>query len=152
MLVGTAVSKVEESHPGKYKPEQVAHALSFLAGAVILGFGILRLGFIIEFIPYIPISAFITSASITIISTQLPTLMGIKGINTRESPYKVYVNFLKGLPRTRLDAAIGITSIILLYLIKNTCTKMEVRQPRRKKMWSLISSLRPKSSNKGVTF
>lgn len=142
MLVGTAVSKIEESHPGQYKPEQVAHALTFLAGAIILSFGVLRLGFIIEFIPYIPISAFITSASITIISTQLPTLMGIKGINTRESPYKVYVNFLKGLSRTRLDAAIGITCIILLYLIKNTCAKMEVRQPRRRKMWSLISSLR----------
>lgn len=68
--------------------------------------------------------------------------MGLKGINTRQSPYKVYVNFLKALPRSRLDAAIGITSIVLLYLIKNTCTKMEVRQPRKKKMWSLLCSLR----------
>ncbi|KAF5845091.1 hypothetical protein GGP41_001240 [Bipolaris sorokiniana] len=142
LLIGSAVSKVETSHPGKYKPEEVAHAISFLAGAILLAFGFLRLGFIIEFIPYIPISAFITSASITIISTQLPTLMGVKGINTRESPYKVYVNFLKSLPRAQLDAAIGITSIIILYLIKNTCAKMEARQPRRKKMWSLISSLR----------
>jgi sodium-independent sulfate anion transporter 11 len=142
LLIGNAVSKVESSHPGKYKPEEVAHAISFLAGAIILVFGVLRFGFIIEFIPYIPISAFITSASITIISTQLPTLMGVKGINTRESPYKVYVNFLKGLPNAHLDAAIGITSIVLLYLVKNTCAKMEVRQPRRKKMWSLISSLR----------
>lgn len=125
-----------------YQPQEIAHAISFLAGSIILVFGILRLGFIIEFIPYIPISAFVTSASITIISTQLPTLMGVRGINTRESPYKVYVNFLKGLPRARLDAAIGITSIVLLYLIKNLCAKMEVRQPRKKKMWSLISSLR----------
>ncbi|KAI4687983.1 uncharacterized protein J4E84_004911 [Alternaria hordeiaustralica] len=142
LLIGSAVSKVEAEHPGVYQPQEIAHALSFLAGAIILVFGILRLGFIIEFIPYIPISAFVTSASITIISTQLPTLMGITGINTRESPYKVYVNFLKGLPTARLDAAIGITSIVLLYLIKNLCAKMEVRQPRKKKMWSMISSLR----------
>jgi sodium-independent sulfate anion transporter 11 len=142
LLIGSAVSKVEAEHPGVYQPQEIAHALSFLAGSVILVFGILRLGFIIEFIPYIPISAFVTSASITIISTQLPTLMGITGINTRESPYKVYVNFLEGLPRAKLDAAIGITSIVLLYSIKSLCAKMEVRQPRKKKMWSLISSLR----------
>lgn len=142
LLIGSAVSKVEAEHPGVYQPQEIAHAISFLAGSILLVFGILRLGFIIEFIPYIPISAFVTSASITIISTQLPTLMGVTGINTRESPYKVYVNFLKGLPRARLDAAIGITSIVLLYLIKNLCAKMEVRQPRKKKTWSLISSLR----------
>ncbi|RAR14062.1 sulfate permease [Stemphylium lycopersici] len=142
LLIGSAVSKIEAEHPGKYEPQQIAHALSFLAGIIILAFGILRLGFIIEFIPYIPISAFVTSASITIISTQLPTLMGVRGINTRDSPYKVYVNFLEGLPRARLDAAIGITSIVLLYLIKNTCAKMEMRQPQRKKTWSMISSLR----------
>ncbi|KAJ5065591.1 sulfate transporter family-domain-containing protein [Bipolaris maydis] len=142
LLVGNAVNKVENSHPGKYTPEQVAHAISFLSGVILLACGFLRLGFIIEFVPYIPISAFITSASITIILTQLPTLMGVTGINTRDAPYKVLGNFLKGLPRTKLDAAIGITSIILLFLIKNTCAKMEVRQPRRKKMWSTISSLR----------
>jgi sodium-independent sulfate anion transporter 11 len=142
LLVGSAVSKIEAEHPGVYQPQEIAHALSFLAGSIIFVFGILRFGFIIEFIPYIPISAFVTSASITIISTQLPTLMGITGMNTRESPYKVYVNFLKGLPRARLDAVIGITSIVLLYLIKNFCARMEVRQPRKKKMWSLISSLR----------
>ncbi|KAG9194820.1 hypothetical protein G6011_04855 [Alternaria panax] len=142
LLIGSAVSKVEAEHPGVYQPQEIAHAISFLAGSILLVFGVLRLGFIIEFIPYIPISAFVTSASITIVSTQLPTLLGITGINTRESPYKVYINFLKGLHRARLDAAIGITSIVLLYLIKNLCAKMEVRQPRRKKMWSMICSLR----------
>ncbi|RMZ70599.1 sulfate permease 2 [Pyrenophora seminiperda CCB06] len=142
LLIGSAVNSIQASHPGVYKAEEIARALSFLAGAIIFGFGILRLGFIIEFIPYIPISAFVTSASITIISTQLPAVFGISGINTREAPYKVYVNFLRGLPRMKLDAAIGITSIVLLYMIKTLCAKMEVRQPQKKKMWSLICSLR----------
>ncbi|KAI8942829.1 hypothetical protein NX059_000869 [Plenodomus lindquistii] len=100
------------------------------------------MGWLIELIPYVPISAFVTSASITIISTQLPTVLGIAGINSRESPYKVYINVMKGLPRCKLDAAIGITSIMLLWLIRDICTKMEQRQPRRKRTWSLISSLR----------
>jgi sodium-independent sulfate anion transporter 11 len=136
------IAKIEAEHPGVYRPEQIAHALSFLAGAILFVFGILRLGWLIEFIPYVPISAFVTSASITIISTQLPTVLGITGINTRESPYKVYVNTLKALPKAKLDASIGITSIALLYLIRDVCAKMELRQPHRKRMWSLISSLR----------
>jgi sodium-independent sulfate anion transporter 11 len=142
LLVGGVVSKIEAEHPGVYKPEHIAHTLSLLAGAVLFVFGILRLGWVIEFIPYVPISAFVTAASITIISTQLPTLLGIDNVNTRTSPYKVYVNTLKGLPRTQLDAAIGITCIVLLHLMRTACAKMELRQPMRKRMWSMISSLR----------
>lgn len=136
------VSKIENEHPGVYKPEEIAHALSFLAGAVLFVIGVLRLGWLIEFIPYVPISAFVTSASITIISTQLPTVLGITGIKTREPPYKVYTNTLRSLHRAKLDAAIGITSIVLLWLIRDVCARLEIRQPHKKRMWSLISSLR----------
>ncbi|KAH8724846.1 sulfate permease-like protein, partial [Phaeosphaeriaceae sp. PMI808] len=142
LLVGGVISKIEAEHPGVYKPEHIAHALSFLAGAVLFVLGILRLGWLIEFIPYVPISAFVTSASITIISTQLPTVLGITGINTREAPYKVYVNTLKGLSRTKLDATIGITCIVLLHVIRSACAKMELRQPAKKRVWSRLSSLR----------
>ncbi|KAH7356096.1 sulfate transporter family-domain-containing protein [Pyrenochaeta sp. MPI-SDFR-AT-0127] len=142
LLVGSVITKIEAEHPGVYRPEEIAHALSFLAGAVLFVFGVLRLGWLIEFIPYVPISAFVTSASVTIISTQLPIVLGITGINTREPPYKVYTNTLKNLPRAKLDAAIGITSIVLLWVIRDVCARMEIRQPHKKRMWSLISSLR----------
>jgi sodium-independent sulfate anion transporter 11 len=68
--------------------------------------------------------------------------LGITGINTREAPYKIYVNTLKGLPTAKLDAAIGITCIVLLHIIKSACAKMEVRQPIHKRVWSFLSSLR----------
>ncbi|EAT84056.2 hypothetical protein SNOG_08888 [Parastagonospora nodorum SN15] len=142
LLVGSVISKIDAEHPGVYKPEHVAHTLSFLAGAALFVLGILRLGWLIEFIPYVPISAFVTSAAITIISTQLPTVLGIKGIDTRTSPYKVYISTLKGLPSMQLDAAVGITCILLLHLIRSTCAKMELRQPTKKRVWSLLSSLR----------
>ncbi|KAF2682275.1 sulfate permease-like protein [Lentithecium fluviatile CBS 122367] len=142
LLVGQVVASVEAAKPGVYSPQEIAHSLSFLSGMILLFLGFFRLGWLIEFIPYPPISAFVTSASITIVSTQLPTCLGITGINTRDSPYKVIINTLKKLPDTRLDAAIGITSIVLLFAIQKACAKMEVRQPSRKRMWSMISSLR----------
>jgi hypothetical protein len=56
LLVGSVISKIEAEKPGVYKPEEIAHALSFLAGAILFVLGILRLGWLIEFIPYVSIS------------------------------------------------------------------------------------------------
>jgi sodium-independent sulfate anion transporter 11 len=69
-------------------------------------------------------------------------MMGITGINTRESPYRVIIETLKGLPRTQLDAVVGISSLVLLTVIRNVCAKLEVRQPARKRFWAMVSSLR----------
>lgn len=113
-----------------------------MSGAVLLFFGLFRLGWIIEFIPYIPISAFVTAASITIMSTQVPSALGITGIDTRDSPYKVMINTLKSLSDIKLDAAIGITSIVSLFAIRDLCAYMEKRHPRMKRTWSYVSSLR----------
>ncbi|KEF52665.1 uncharacterized protein A1O9_11082 [Exophiala aquamarina CBS 119918] len=142
LLVGSVISKVQDAHPDTYSNPDVARTLSFVIGAIMLPVGFLRLGWIIDIIPYIPISAFVTSASITVMSTQFPVMMGITGINTREPPYRVIIETLKGLPRTQLDAAVGISSLILLTVIRDVCAKLEVRQPARKRFWAMVSSLR----------
>ncbi|PNY28327.1 Sulfate permease 2 [Tolypocladium capitatum] len=141
LLVGQVVTRVADAAPNLYRPEQTAHALSLLVGAVLLFFGLLRLGWIVEFIPYIPISAFITSAGITIMSSQFPAALGIN-VNTREAPYRVVINTLRGLPDVRLDGAIGLSSIVLLFTIQSLCSMMEERLPGRKRLWTSLSSLR----------
>jgi len=142
LLVGEVVTKVLEEHPGVYSNEQIAKALSLVAGAILLVLGLLRLGWIIEFIPYVPISAFVTAASITIMSTQFPVALGITGINTREAPYKVIINTLKGLSRAKLDASIGLTSIALLFFLKWLFSYLEKKFPEKKRTWETLSSLR----------
>ncbi|KAK5987960.1 Sulfate permease 2 [Cladobotryum mycophilum] len=142
LLVGQVVSGVSAAAPGQYTPEQIAHSLSMITGAIFLFFGLFRLGWIIEFIPYIPISAFVTAASITIMSTQIPNVLGIPGIDSKEAPYRVIYNTLRSLPNTQLDAAIGLSSIVLLFTIRGFCSKMEEQRPSQKRMWSLISSSR----------
>lgn len=133
---------MHESQPGRYSSPEIAKALSFITGVILFAIGLLRLGWIVEFIPYIPVSAFITAASITIMSTQFPVMMGIPDINTREEPYKVILSSLRNLNNTQLDAAIGITCLILLDVVRRVCSTMEVRQPGRKRLWAAISSLR----------
>ncbi|KAL2265084.1 hypothetical protein VTJ83DRAFT_7594 [Remersonia thermophila] len=142
LLVGSVVVAVQEEHPGTYTNEAIAKVLSAVSGMILLAIGLLRLGWIIEFIPYISISAFVTAAAITIMATQFPTLMGITGVNTREATYQVIIESLKGLPRTRVDAAIGLSCIVLLYVIRHFCTHMQARQPARQTTWAIVSSMR----------
>ncbi|KAL2129468.1 hypothetical protein VTI74DRAFT_7770 [Chaetomium olivicolor] len=142
LLVGSVVASVQEQRPGVYSNEEIAKTLSAVSGTILLFIGLVRLGWIVDFIPYIPISAFVTAASITIMATQFPVAMGIPGVNTREAPYLVIVNSLKGLPETRIDAAIGLSSIVLLHVIRYFCTEMEARDRSRQKVWAMISSLR----------
>jgi len=146
LLVGRVVTTVQEEHGDKYSAEEVAKTLSIVAGSTLLFLGLLRLGWLIEFIPYVPISAFVTAASITIMLTQAPVALGIKGINTRRAPYLVFIDTVKNLGKTQLDAAIGITSIVLLFAVRDFCAYMEKRQPQKKRMWATISALRQVSA------
>ncbi|OAA48394.1 sulfate permease [Metarhizium rileyi] len=141
LLVGQVINRVT-LETGDYTHEQIAHCLSMMTGAILLFLGLIRLGWVIEFIPYIPISAFVTGAGITIMSTQIPTALGLPGVNTRVPPYEVIVQTFRALPKIQADAAIGISSILLLFGIRGICTKMEQVQPDRRRMWSSISSLR----------
>lgn len=142
LLVGQVVGRVASNSKSDNAAADVAHTLSFLCGIVLLSFGLLRLGWIIEFIPYIPISAFVTAASITIMSTQIPAALGINGIDNHAAPYRVILDTLEALPRIQLDAAIGISSIVLLFAVRGFCSHMEVRQPAHKRTWAFVSSLR----------
>jgi sodium-independent sulfate anion transporter 11 len=54
----------------------------------------------------------------------------------------VIIDTLKGLPNTKLDAAIGLSALTMLYGIRIFCSVMSNKQPHRKKMWFFISTLR----------
>ncbi|PHH91769.1 hypothetical protein CDD83_10337 [Cordyceps sp. RAO-2017] len=142
LLVGQVIGRVNERSSELVPAEDTARGLSLMTGVALLFFGLLRLGWIIEFIPYIPISAFVTGASITIICAQLPTLLGVRGINAREAPYRVFSNLCRRLYSIHLDIFIGLSSLFLLFAVRKFCSVMEVRQPGHKRLWATISSLR----------
>ena len=45
------------------------------------------------------------------------------------------INTLKGLPRTRRDAAFGLCGLFTLYLIRYVCDRLTKRYPRRGAPW-----------------
>ncbi len=142
-IVGNVVLKVQEDHPEVEGPV-IASALAIIAGGIICFIGLVRCGWIVNFIPLTAISAFITGSSISIAVGQVPNLMGIKvkGFNTRASTYLVVINTLKYLGHSKLDAAIGLTALTMLYLIRYVFTKLAKKQPNRAKLYFFLSTLR----------
>ena len=58
---------------------QIATVLAFITGFTVLGIGLLRLGWIVEFISAPAVSGFMTGSAINIAAGQVPGLMGITG-------------------------------------------------------------------------
>jgi solute carrier family 26 (sodium-independent sulfate anion transporter), member 11 len=112
------IQSVQESNP-EFTAPQIATALALLCGAITLGIGLIRLGFIVEFIPAPAIAGFMTGSAITIAAGQVPSLLGTsKLFDTRAACYLVIINTLKNLPNTTLDAAFGLPCLFFLYLYR----------------------------------
>ena len=90
-LVGEVVNKVwsnanppcVENSNGElvgtcFPPQVIAQALALTAGMVICTLGLLRLGWLVDFIPLVAVSAFITGSALSIAVGQIPNLLGKK--------------------------------------------------------------------------
>ena len=107
-----------------------ALTLSFLVGVIQLVLGLLRFGLIIEFVNVPVISGFTTGAAVQIIIGQLPSLTGIKGVDTTQPAYLVLSSWLSKLPNLgagRHDLAFGISALLVIVLIKYSSRYLEKR-------------------------
>ncbi|KAI0409588.1 sulfate permease [Xylaria palmicola] len=142
-VTGTVVSNVIAAHP-EYEdvPWVIASALAVICGAIVLFIGLVRCGWIVELIPVVSLAAFMTGSAINIAAGQVPGLLGITGFSTRDSTYLVIINTLKGLPRTNLNAAIGLTALFCLYFIRSLCSWAAKKYPSRQKLFFFLNTLR----------
>ncbi|KAL9041159.1 MAG: hypothetical protein Q9180_001463 [Flavoplaca navasiana] len=140
-VTGNVVNRVKESNP-EFESHVVASSLAVICGCVITAIGLARAGWIVDFISLAAISAFMTGSAINIAVGQVPALMGITGFSNREATYKVFINILKNLGGTQRDAAMGLTALTFLYLIRFACNYGARRMPNRSKMFFFLSTLR----------
>ncbi|KAL1603932.1 hypothetical protein SLS60_005524 [Paraconiothyrium brasiliense] len=140
-VTGNVVTKAQGKIPD-VPADIIASSLAIIAGSIVLFLGLARLGWLVEFITLPAISAFMTGSAINIAVGQVPTMMGITGFSTREATYKVVINILKHLGRSNLNAAIGLTALTMLYLIRFVCGQLAKRYPSRAKTIFFINTLR----------
>ncbi|CAI5759488.1 unnamed protein product [Candida verbasci] len=143
LQVSKVIAHVQSQHGDTYSPPEIATFLSLILGGIAAGIGILRLGFILEFISTPAVMGFMTGSALNIITGQVPALMGYnKLVNTRASTYQVVINTLKNLPHTTSDAAFGLVSLFILYLWKFLCGQGQKRYPKYKMIFFYIEQLR----------
>ncbi|KAL8927624.1 MAG: hypothetical protein Q9172_001253 [Xanthocarpia lactea] len=140
-VTGNVVNRVKETHP-EFDGNVVASSLAVISGVVIVSIGLVRAGWLVDFISLAAISAFMTGSAINIAVGQVPALMGITGFSNREATYKVFINILKHLGSSKRDAATGLTALTFLYLIRYACNLAARRMPHRSKLFFFLSTLR----------
>ncbi|KAL1880458.1 hypothetical protein Plec18167_003862 [Paecilomyces lecythidis] len=140
-LVGEIVLRAQKEHPD-IPGHVVASALAIIGGAIVCFIGLIRCGWIVDFIPLTAISAFMTGSAINIAAGQVSTMLGEGKFNTKASTYMVIINTFKFLPTCKLDAAMGLTALVMLYMIRSACTYAAKKNPQRAKLFFFISTMR----------
>lgn len=143
LQVSKVIANVQKRNGDKYLAPEIATFLSLICGGIAAGIGVLRLGFILEFISIPAVMGFMSGSAFSIIVGQVPGLMGYNSeVNTREASYKVVVNTLKKLPDTNVNAAFGLVPLFILYLWKWLTEKGQTRYPRLKWVFFYTQQLR----------
>ncbi|KAJ6000479.1 hypothetical protein N7481_000888 [Penicillium waksmanii] len=141
-LTGEIVLQVQAQYPD-VETHEVASCLAVILGGIVCFLGLIRLGFIVDFIPLPAISAFMTGSALNICSGQVSTMLGeTAGFSTRGATYLTIINTLKYLPTSTIDAAMGVTACAMLYIIRAGCTYAAKKYPAKAKIWFFVSTLR----------
>ncbi|KAJ5624633.1 sulfate permease [Penicillium lagena] len=140
-ITGNILIEMAKTHPD-IPGHVIASALALISGCIIFFIGFIRCGWIVDFISLTSICVYMTGSSLNIIVGQVPTLMGITGFSTRDATYLVFIHILQHLGRSTLDAAMGLTALVLLYGIRYAMNICSHRLPSRQKLFFFLSTLR----------
>ena len=122
----TAAAVSEHAASGTHAYWQVAMTLAFLSGGLLLLMGLLRLGFLANFLSHPVISGFITASGLLIATSQLKTLMGVKaeGHNFLE----LVSALVQQIPHTHvLTLMVGLAATLFLFWVRQGLKPLLIR-------------------------
>ena len=141
-VTGTVVLALKAEQP-HLQAHVIASALAIICGAVICFIGLIRLGWLVDFIPLVAIAAYMTGSALFIAIGQVPTLLGLSSdFDTHQKSYYVVIRTLQWLPQANVNAAMGITALAMLYMIRSGFNYLARKQPQRRKLWFFCNTLR----------
>ena len=98
-------------------PWAIAITLAFLSGALLLLMGLLRLGFLANFLSHPVISGFISASGLLIAASQLKTIMGIRAEG--QQVFDILNALARQISQTHLlTLSIGVLTIIFLFWVR----------------------------------
>ncbi|MGG6293344.1 SulP family inorganic anion transporter [Leptolyngbya sp. AN02str] len=117
LMVAAAIASLAAPDTPQYL--ELAIALACLVGVIEIGFGLLRLGFLVNFLSRSVISGFVSGAAIIIAFSQIKHLFGLT-IPSTESFFVLLSNLIRALPSMNgITFMIGILSIVILLYFNN---------------------------------
>lgn len=145
-VVGKIVTQTQNKYGDEFTANEIATTLALISGGIVLGIGLLRLGFIVELISLPAILAFTAGSAFNIVCGQLAGLMGYgKKVKKEDSTYLTMIQFLKHLPDTKVDAAYGLVGLFILYFwqfVANRLIERNKNNPRKKLAYIYLLNLR----------
>jgi SulP family sulfate permease len=124
LMTGAAAAQVAAAGT----PEHIgaAVAIALLTGILMIAMGLLRLGFLANFLSHPVVSGFITAAAVQIAAGQIGPLLGVK--THGESLLEILESLLPQLGGVKpVTAAIGITAMLFLLWAKRGLKPLMVR-------------------------
>lgn len=122
----TAAAVGEHAAPGSAQYLSVALTLAFLSGAILLAMGLLRLGFIANFLSHPVISGFISASGLLIAASQLKTILGVKAEG--HNFVDLLTALLRELPRTHvLTLVVGVLATAFLFWVRKGLKPLLIR-------------------------
>jgi len=113
----TAATVSEHAAAGTHAYWQIAITLAFLSGSMLFLMGLLRLGFLANFLSHPVISGFISASGLLIALSQMKTIMGVKadGHNFLELSFSLFSQ----ISRTHLlTLLVGLTTTAFLFWLR----------------------------------
>jgi SulP family sulfate permease len=94
-----------------------AIALALLSGLMLVAMGLLKLGFLANFLSHPVISGFITASGIIIAASQIPTLLGIRAGG--HTLLDLGLSIFEGLPQINpATVAVGVPATLFLFFVR----------------------------------
>ena len=113
----TAAAISEQGALSGASPWAIAITLAFLSGALLLLMGLLKLGFLANFLSHPVISGFISASGLLIAASQLKTIMGVRADG--QHFFDILSTLASQISQTHLlTLAIGVSTIIFLFWVR----------------------------------
>lgn len=128
LMTATAINEIATT--GSMAYWQAAIALAFISGCILIVLGLIRAGFLANFLSHSVISGFISAAGILIAAGQLKHIMGVQGGG--EHLPSILINLVQKANQTHLlTLLVGVGVIIFLFWsrknLKRTLLKLGVK-------------------------
>ena len=112
LMTAVALGKVAETGSSDYVSAAVL--LAFLSGGFLIALGVLRLGFLANFLSHTVVSGFITASGILIALSQMKHIVGVKAQG--DTFFELLISLLQHLPDVNYYALTGGVGVVCFVL------------------------------------